>query len=212
MKRPRHKRIILYGVAEYHYFRGAEAMIVFGGSGAFKYNLSHQPYRVHIDSRAGRAYVYRGTNVGSFSQGFRYRFYKFSVSRRKSLVNKGGIATYIIYAGTLGNLLEYLCKLYGIALCRSRKHCYRGNRKTLVYNGYAIAFFYLLARSDMIFRHTHHFLVYFVTSSVYIAVNTIQKRYSHCYSAYVEILLLNHLYCFEYIVCADHFRCLLKYK
>ena len=106
---------------------------------------------------------------------------------------KCGVAAYIVYARALGNALEGLGVLYGLAR-RGGDDSDRCDGNALVDYRDTILLFNILARFDEIFRFAHHLLVYFIAGAVGIAVNTVEERDTHCRCADIEVFLLYHLY------------------
>ena len=205
VKRARHKGIVLRRVAEYNELCRAEAIVVSGQLGAFADDMTHFGNSVHIDSGFGGADIYRRTHPLRLGKRLRNALDKRVVARTEALMHQRGISAEEIHAHLLCRPVEGVGDLDGILVGTSRRHhrC-RSDGNALVYDRNTVLRLYFLTCFYKVSGISANLVVYFAAHSVYVAVGTIEKADTHSYGAYVQIFVLDHMYCFKNIFCIKH--------
>ena len=202
MKSACHERIIIRRVAEYYQLCTAQRIIFLCCLGCLLDNLTHKPYRIHIQSCFCRSYIHRAADTLCLSQRLRNRTNQILLSRCHSLGNQSRIAANKVYAHFLccpiqgsGQSHKILRRLAGAAAHQSN----RSNRNSLVYNRHTEITGNGLSCRHQILCIGGDFSVNFFIERVQIAVAAVQQADTHCNGAHIQLLMLNHIICFIYL-------------
>ena len=156
-----HKRIVLYGIAEYHQLGAAEASLIGGFPGQVLDGPAHEGHRVHIDTCLGGAYIDAAAdNIGG-GQGLGNGADENTVCLCHAFLDQSGETADEVDPGGFGGPVHGLGKGdIAVGFCRRRDQGDGGDGDALVDNGNAKLFFNGLTGGDQIFGILGDLVIY----------------------------------------------------
>ena len=140
MEGSRHKGVVVRRVAEYYQLGAAQGILILGGLGCLQHHLSHQAYRVHVQSALGGSHIDGAAHPLCGSQSLRNGTDQKLVCSCHALGYQRGISADKVDAHLSGRLVKCLRNADKICLCFTGAAAHqsdRSNGNSLIYNGNA---------------------------------------------------------------------------
>lgn len=140
-----------------------------------------------------------------FRKCFRDAFNQSVIAGGKALMHERGIAADEVDADGLCGAVQCLCKANGACtgVC-ARQHGDGRDGDALIHNRNAVLAADVLAGLDEVFGIAANFVVDLRAGLINIGIDAVEKRNAHRDGAHIEVLVIDHIYGFQNIMCIDH--------
>ena len=167
--------------------------------------MTHQTDSVHVDTRLGRGDIDGGADQLCFGERLRNDGNEIPVTLGHAFVYQRGKTADEVDAYRVRRPLEGM--RHPQASVRVHPACDQRDRRdghALVDNRYAVFLFNVATGLHQMLRGVRNLVIDLITQSPGIVADTVVQRDAHGYGAYIQILLPDHLDCFQYVFGFQH--------
>ena len=193
MDRAGHEGGVLHHVGKNDQLSGTVALNVGGAASGFEHGFGHEQDGVHVDARARRSDVYRGTDARRGGQRLGDGCDESAVGVAKALVDQRREATQKVDAQRLGRAVKCVGQRGQVlrrGTCRNLRDWRDGN--ALVGNGDAVLALQVLGHGHQVFGLARDAVVDLLAHAIQVLVCAAIERDAHRDGAQVKVLLADH--------------------